>query len=72
MITHDIDDVLELADVACVYEDGRVIRQVPLRDVPPEQAALRLGDEARPASPGREPIVRRILGADGPGVRVEG
>ena len=70
MITHDIDDVLELADVACIYEDGRVIRQVPLRDMPPEQAALRLADEARPASPGRERLVRRILGAADPDVHL--
>lgn len=32
MITHDIDDVLDLADVAFVYEAGRVVREVNLRD----------------------------------------
>jgi molybdate transport system ATP-binding protein len=32
MITHDIDDVLTLADVAFVYEAGQVVREVDLRD----------------------------------------
>jgi len=31
MITHDIDDVLALADVAFVVEQGRVVRQVDVR-----------------------------------------
>lgn len=31
MITHDIEDVLALADVACLYEQGQVARQVDLR-----------------------------------------
>jgi molybdate transport system ATP-binding protein len=31
MITHDIDDVLDLADVAFVYEAGQVAREVDLR-----------------------------------------
>ncbi|SCK46197.1 molybdate transport system ATP-binding protein [Variovorax sp. HW608] len=31
MITHDIDDVLDLADVAFVYEAGQVVREVDLR-----------------------------------------
>ena len=49
MITHDIEDVLELADVACIYEDGRVVRQVGLRGLPRAEAALRLVEEAGPA-----------------------
>jgi molybdate transport system ATP-binding protein len=32
MITHDIDDVLELADVAFVYQAGQVVREVDLRN----------------------------------------
>jgi molybdate transport system ATP-binding protein len=31
MITHDIEDVLALADSACVIEHGRVVREVDLR-----------------------------------------
>ena len=65
MITHDIDDVLELADVACIYEDGRVVRQVELRKVPPDEASLRVSGELRPAaSPARQAMVRRIQGLD--------
>ncbi|RYX94374.1 MAG: ATP-binding cassette domain-containing protein [Comamonadaceae bacterium] len=30
MITHDIEDVLELADVAFVYEAGRIVKEVNL------------------------------------------
>ncbi|MBC7602742.1 MAG: ABC transporter ATP-binding protein, partial [Ramlibacter sp.] len=32
MITHDIDDVLELADVAFIYKDGQVVQEINLRD----------------------------------------
>jgi molybdate transport system ATP-binding protein len=32
MITHDVDDVLDLADVAFVYEAGQVAQEVDLRD----------------------------------------
>lgn len=31
MITHDVDDVVELADRAFVYEQGQIIREVDLR-----------------------------------------
>lgn len=31
MITHDVDDALELADVAFVYDAGQVVREVDLR-----------------------------------------
>jgi molybdate transport system ATP-binding protein len=31
MITHDVDDVLALADVCFVYEEGQVVREVDLR-----------------------------------------
>ncbi|CAN5414262.1 ATP-binding cassette domain-containing protein [soil metagenome] len=31
MITHDVDDLLELADIAFVYEHGQVIRELDLR-----------------------------------------
>jgi molybdate transport system ATP-binding protein len=65
MITHDIDDVLELADVACVYEDGRVVRQVDLREASPDEACVRVSGESRPAlSAARQASARRILGGD--------
>jgi molybdate transport system ATP-binding protein len=63
MITHDIEDVLALAEVACVYEDGRVVRQVPVRELPPGQALLRLGaDVEAPLDPEREALLRRLEG----------
>ena len=43
MITHDIEDVLELADMACVYQHGRVTRQIDLRTTPGRVAARHLG-----------------------------
>jgi len=70
MITHDIDDVLELADVACVYEEGRVVRQGDLRAIPSEAAPVALSGEVRPArSPGLQALARRIQGADLPPLR---
>ena len=32
MITHDVDDVLALAEVCYVYHEGRIVRSVDLRD----------------------------------------
>ncbi len=65
MITHDIEDVLALADVACVYENGRVVRQVELHGQPPEQVARGLGEEPPAvASPERAALMRRILGPE--------
>lgn len=31
MITHDVDDVLELADIAFVYEHGQIVQELDLR-----------------------------------------
>ncbi len=63
MISHDIDDVMELADVACVYQEGRVARQVDLRAGAPEMAVMQVTGEPRPAmSPAREALMRRIDG----------
>lgn len=31
MITHDVEDVLELADAAFVFDNGRVVREIDLR-----------------------------------------
>jgi molybdate transport system ATP-binding protein len=63
MITHDVDDVLALAEVACVYEEGRVVRQVSVRALPPRQALLRLGADVEvPVDPEREALLRRLEG----------
>lgn len=62
MITHDIDDVIELAEVAFVYEDGQVVRQVDVRDGNSRDLARRaLGEEAPAESPLRRKL-RRLLG----------
>ena len=41
MITHDIDDVLALADVAFVYDHGRVVREVDVRNATSRELAAR-------------------------------
>lgn len=41
MITHDIDDVMALADVAFVYERGQVVRELHLHDDSVRQLARR-------------------------------
>ncbi|VCU68343.1 Sulfate/thiosulfate import ATP-binding protein CysA [Pigmentiphaga humi] len=65
MITHDIDDVLELADVAFVYQDGQVVRDVDLRKGESRDHARRaLGDERPVESPMRQKL-RHLLN-DGP------
>lgn len=44
MITHDVEDVLELADVAFLYEHGQVVREVNLRTAESREfARLALG-----------------------------
>jgi molybdate transport system ATP-binding protein len=51
MITHDIDDVLALADVAFVVEQGRVVRQVDVRQGVEREAVRRvLLPDAEPAA----------------------
>jgi molybdate transport system ATP-binding protein len=69
MITHDIDDVLALADVAYLVDGGRVRREVNLdqgsaRD--PDSARRELLPGAEPRAPRRhEALLRRLLGATG-------
>jgi len=58
MITHDVDDVLALADVAFVYDSGRVVRQIDLRDASSREFA-RLAMDGAPATPA-SPLQRRL------------
>ncbi|CAN7558526.1 ABC transporter ATP-binding protein [Variovorax paradoxus] len=53
MITHDIEDVLALADVAFVYSDGQVVREIDLHNAQSRDFALREagGVPATEASP---------------------
>ncbi|MDM0106360.1 ATP-binding cassette domain-containing protein [Variovorax sp. J22R24] len=64
MITHDIDDVLELADVAFVYQAGQVVREVNLRDgISRDLAAQRLGvSSLREETPLRGKLRRLLKG----------
>lgn len=63
MITHDIDDVLALADVAFVIEQGQVVREVDVRAGAGREVAQRLLP-ALVAAPARanERSVRALLG----------
>ena len=67
MITHDIDDVLALAHVAFVIENGQVVREVNVgQGVSREmvQRALLPGWAAAPTS-ASEQAVRGLLGQPG-------
>ncbi|MGE0799118.1 MAG: ABC transporter ATP-binding protein [Lautropia sp.] len=46
MITHDIDDVLALAETVFIYDQGRVVDTVDLRYLDAAEAARRLGVDA--------------------------
>ncbi len=60
MITHDIDDVLELADVAFVYSEGKVTREIDVRG----GTSRELAREALTGTPAEEetPIRRKVRG----------
>ena len=64
MITHDVEDVLALADVCFVYEEGRVVRQVDLRDATQREMAREAvtGIAPAPLSPLRQRLQRMLLG----------
>jgi molybdate transport system ATP-binding protein len=67
MITHDIEDVIELADVALVYEAGRVVRQIDMaagesresREI--RQTAVRDLVPAKAADTPKQSLLRRLL-----------
>jgi molybdate transport system ATP-binding protein len=66
MITHDVDDVLALADVCFVVEQGRVVRSLDLATGTLREAAA-LQQALQPARPVRAPHphaarVRQLLG----------
>src|SRR5690606_1044345 len=41
MITHDVEDVLELADAAFVYQAGQIVREIDLREGVSRSCAVR-------------------------------
>ena len=62
MITHDIDDVLDLADVAFVYEAGQVTQEVNLRDGTSRSLMTqKLGAPARLEETPERARLRRLL-----------
>ena len=66
MITHDIDDVLALADVALAYEEGRVTRTVDLREAAKDGSSdgpyRAITGEPRPIrSAAHEELARKIM-----------
>jgi len=68
MITHDIDDVLALADVAFVYDSGQVVREIDLHNGESRNLALREAGGVPPAE--ATPLHRRLRGLllqDAPG-----
>ncbi|MGJ7612149.1 MULTISPECIES: ABC transporter ATP-binding protein [unclassified Variovorax] len=60
MITHDIEDVLALADVAFVYADGQVVREIDLHNAQSRDFALR--DIAGVQAIGDTPLRSRLRG----------
>ncbi|MBP7568028.1 MAG: ATP-binding cassette domain-containing protein [Burkholderiaceae bacterium] len=62
MITHDIDDVIALADVAFLFDGGHVVREVDLRDgTARDRARAELGAPPRDDSP-QALRARQLLG----------
>jgi molybdate transport system ATP-binding protein len=58
LVTHDVDDLLALADEAFLFDEGRVIRRVDLRQAPAQELA-EAGLKPVPDSP--EQARRRAL-----------
>jgi molybdate transport system ATP-binding protein len=64
MITHDIEDVLALADVAFVIDGGQVVREVDVREgIGHEVARALLPGWTHTPATATEAAVRRLLGA---------
>ncbi|KQP22998.1 ABC transporter ATP-binding protein [Pseudorhodoferax sp. Leaf267] len=64
MITHDVEDVLALAEVCFVYEEGHVVRAVDLRDATHRDLAREAltGLQPAPLSPLRQRMQRLLSG----------
>jgi len=67
MVSHDVDDVLELADVAFVYQQGQVEQEVDLRTGDSRALARRhlSGEDVAQDTPLRQRL-RRLLGGERP------
>jgi molybdate transport system ATP-binding protein len=67
MITHDVEDVLALADLACVIEQGQVVREVDLRSGAHRDHAWQLlsPEAPPPADDARGQALRQLFGVPG-------
>jgi molybdate transport system ATP-binding protein len=65
MITHDIDDVLALADVTFVYADGQVVQEIDMHDASSRAHAVQAWADpaAQTATPLRQKL-RKLLSGD--------
>jgi molybdate transport system ATP-binding protein len=63
MITHDVEDVLALADQVCVIDHGQVCRELDLRRGDPRERAWQLlaPELAAPADDARAQALRRLF-----------
>jgi ABC-type uncharacterized transport system ATPase subunit len=52
LVTHDVDDLLDLADEAVLIDEGRVLKHVNLRDASPD-ALAEAGLQPEPDTPER-------------------
>jgi len=57
MITHDVEDVLELAEVAFVFDGGQVVREIDLRAGESRDLAVR---SLVPPEPDESPVRARV------------
>jgi molybdate transport system ATP-binding protein len=58
MITHDIEDVLELADVAFIYNHGQVVQEIDMHDASSRTLAAR--EWGAPSAPEEAPLRRKL------------
>jgi len=65
MISHDVDDVLAVGDVVCVFENGRIVREIDLRNGQSRDVVRRELAPGAPDSrePGRVRLRRMLLSA---------
>lgn len=62
MISHDIEDVMQLAQVAYVYENGHIVREIDMHTMEAKQALPSLlGQDVPPEDPRRSRL-KRLLG----------
>jgi molybdate transport system ATP-binding protein len=68
MITHDIEDVLDLADVAFVYRAGQVVQEIDLRNGASKDFIVRElgGEAAREETPLRSKLRQMLKGGAQP------